>query len=277
MEHSYARSLARFAADLGPVAWKIASRKIGSVLPPGVKFGPGYVGENEASSPSPFFSFDKHQSSSSLACDGNKGRPVTPPTSGVNTVTTSGFQDKDNLVDIDRKISFQNNMAVQQGTPVSGIRPEQSFHTPNKNAFQAERNGFNSVFGYNFPSQMGLVRPGMLAAHSGPEEAQLPITTPICDSTSTPITSANHVDLAEQKGSEDVKTSHSGFSMAPNIGSDQYTVAEGKPSWQAVTSHPRQYSQPVQPDLNVQLQAPSSPSSGLRIGSPQQPDLALQL
>ncbi|KAK1400318.1 Bromo domain-containing protein [Heracleum sosnowskyi] len=277
VEHSYARSLARFAANLGPVAWKVASNKLGSVLPPGVKFGPGYVGENEASSPSPFFSFDKQQSSSSLACDGNKGRPVAPPTSGVNTVTTSGIHDKDNLVEIDRKLSSQNNMAVPHGTPVSGIRPGQSFHTPNKNAFQAERNGFNSVFGYNFPSQMGLVRPGMLAAHSGPDEAHLPSMVPICESTSTPITLANHVDSAEQKGSEDARTLQSGFSVAPNIGSDQYTVAEGKPSWQAVTSHQRQFSLPVQPDLNVQLQAPSSPSSGLRIGSPQQPDLALQL
>ncbi|KAI4366263.1 hypothetical protein MLD38_022158 [Melastoma candidum] len=50
-EHAYARSLARFAANLGPVAWKIASRKIESVLPPGVKFGPGWVGENDNMKP----------------------------------------------------------------------------------------------------------------------------------------------------------------------------------------------------------------------------------
>ncbi|KAG6736487.1 hypothetical protein POTOM_060739 [Populus tomentosa] len=34
-EHGYARSLARFAADLGPVVWRIASKKIESVLPTG--------------------------------------------------------------------------------------------------------------------------------------------------------------------------------------------------------------------------------------------------
>ncbi|KAK8678313.1 hypothetical protein V6N13_143817 [Hibiscus sabdariffa] len=44
-ENGYATSLARFAANLGPV-WKIASRKIGSVLPSGLEFGPGWVGEN---------------------------------------------------------------------------------------------------------------------------------------------------------------------------------------------------------------------------------------
>ncbi|GAB2300453.1 hypothetical protein Dimus_034495 [Dionaea muscipula] len=44
-DHGYARSLARFAANLGPRVWKIASRKIRSALPPGVEFGPGWVDE----------------------------------------------------------------------------------------------------------------------------------------------------------------------------------------------------------------------------------------
>lgn len=47
VEHGYARSLARFAANLGPIAWKIASKKIERSLPAGVKFGPGWVGEND--------------------------------------------------------------------------------------------------------------------------------------------------------------------------------------------------------------------------------------
>ncbi|KAK9080664.1 hypothetical protein SSX86_000422 [Deinandra increscens subsp. villosa] len=47
VDHSYARSLARFAATLGPVAWKIASHTIEQALPEGVEFGPGWVGEYE--------------------------------------------------------------------------------------------------------------------------------------------------------------------------------------------------------------------------------------
>ncbi|KAK1407022.1 hypothetical protein QVD17_38632 [Tagetes erecta] len=47
VDHSYARSLARFAATLGPVAWKIASHTIKQALPEDVKFGPGWVGEYE--------------------------------------------------------------------------------------------------------------------------------------------------------------------------------------------------------------------------------------
>jgi bromodomain-containing protein 7/9 len=47
-EHAYARSLARFSANLGPVAWKIAAQKIRRALPPGVSFGPGWVSDYEA-------------------------------------------------------------------------------------------------------------------------------------------------------------------------------------------------------------------------------------
>ncbi|XP_019196699.1 PREDICTED: uncharacterized protein LOC109190623 [Ipomoea nil] len=46
-DYSYARSLARFAATLGPNVWKVASRRIEQALPPGFKFGRGWVGEYE--------------------------------------------------------------------------------------------------------------------------------------------------------------------------------------------------------------------------------------
>lgn len=45
-EYGYARSLARYAANLGPVAWRLANRRIETVLPTGTEFGPGWVGEN---------------------------------------------------------------------------------------------------------------------------------------------------------------------------------------------------------------------------------------
>ncbi|KAL7613735.1 hypothetical protein Lser_V15G04832 [Lactuca serriola] len=54
-EHGYARSLARFAANLGPVVWKIASKKIEKALPPGTKFAPGVVGENDTAPPPSLF------------------------------------------------------------------------------------------------------------------------------------------------------------------------------------------------------------------------------
>ncbi|XP_072980800.1 uncharacterized protein [Typha angustifolia] len=48
MQHAYARSLARFAAKLGPIGWAIAAKRIEGVLPPGSKFGCGWVGDGEA-------------------------------------------------------------------------------------------------------------------------------------------------------------------------------------------------------------------------------------
>ncbi|GAA0141519.1 chromatin/chromatin-binding, or -regulatory protein [Lithospermum erythrorhizon] len=47
IDHAYASSLARFAGSLGPVAWRIASQRIEQILPPGIKFGHGWVGEYE--------------------------------------------------------------------------------------------------------------------------------------------------------------------------------------------------------------------------------------
>ncbi|KAL8144313.1 hypothetical protein V2J09_017345 [Rumex salicifolius] len=46
-EHSYAQSLAHYAATLGPVAWRTASKRIEQALPQGSKFGRGWVVEYE--------------------------------------------------------------------------------------------------------------------------------------------------------------------------------------------------------------------------------------
>ncbi|KAJ4980469.1 hypothetical protein NE237_031306 [Protea cynaroides] len=58
-DHSHARSLVRFAASLGPVAWKVASRKIEQSLPTGLKFGRGWVGAYEPL-PTPMLMLDRN-------------------------------------------------------------------------------------------------------------------------------------------------------------------------------------------------------------------------
>ncbi|KAJ1389553.1 Bromodomain-like superfamily [Sesbania bispinosa] len=58
-EYSYARSLARFAATLGPTAWRIASQRIQQALPSGCKYGRGWVGEYEPL-PTPVLMLDNH-------------------------------------------------------------------------------------------------------------------------------------------------------------------------------------------------------------------------
>ncbi|KAL6963593.1 hypothetical protein U1Q18_034604 [Sarracenia purpurea var. burkii] len=44
-KHGYARSLARFVANLDPVTWKFIAKKIEKSLPDGTNFGPGWVEE----------------------------------------------------------------------------------------------------------------------------------------------------------------------------------------------------------------------------------------
>ncbi|EOA39821.1 hypothetical protein CARUB_v10008487mg, partial [Capsella rubella] len=87
-EYGYARSLARYAANLGPVAWKIASRRIETVLPPGIKFGLGWVGENPAGSEGDdsqkqnlLTSIGKQKCSNDLASDDHSNRILSPTAS----------------------------------------------------------------------------------------------------------------------------------------------------------------------------------------------------
>ncbi|CAL5190654.1 unnamed protein product [Lathyrus oleraceus] len=85
-EYSYARSLARYAATLGPTAWKIASQRIQQALPSGCKFGRGWVGEYEPL-PTPVLMLDNRvqkqhslsttlQSTSKLTKVGKDGKNV---------------------------------------------------------------------------------------------------------------------------------------------------------------------------------------------------------
>ncbi|CAF2084538.1 unnamed protein product [Brassica rapa] len=84
-EYGYARSLARYAANLGPVAWKIASKRIGTALPPGVKFGPGWVGDNpsgtEEDDSQKQTLLGKQKCSNDLASDDHSNRILSPAAS----------------------------------------------------------------------------------------------------------------------------------------------------------------------------------------------------
>ncbi|KAF8112393.1 hypothetical protein N665_0064s0026 [Sinapis alba] len=84
-EYGYARSLARYAANLGPVAWKIASKRIETVLPPGIKYGPGWVEENPAGTeedePQKQTVLGKQKCSNDLASDDHSNRILSPTAS----------------------------------------------------------------------------------------------------------------------------------------------------------------------------------------------------
>ncbi|KAK3006178.1 hypothetical protein RJ639_015714 [Escallonia herrerae] len=289
-EHGYARSLARFATNLGPFVWKIASKKFESFLPAGVKFGPGLLGETEASGQRSPFLIEKQRSASHLTCETNPSRPVPPPTSGVNSAATCRSSlppNEELLLEANRSSTSLSEFAVLDSS-ISGIRPGSSFQAPYKPVYQPDRrNGFSAEFGYNLPSQTGMVRVATPVGPSGLEGAsgssQMLGMLPKSDSTSSHSAPEHHIDTVDRKPKlESSSKLHSGDSLAPEDGPDSGKVAEmehsgGKTSWQVLPPSHRQYSLPAPPDLNVMVQGPNSPSSGLRIGSPQQPDLALQL
>ncbi|GJU41469.1 hypothetical protein Tco_1194426 [Tanacetum coccineum] len=84
-EHGYARSLALFAANLGPVVWKVASKKIKKVLPPGTKFAPGVVDDNDnIPPPSSFFPSGNMRQMPSLVTENLSTQPPSQSSSGLN-------------------------------------------------------------------------------------------------------------------------------------------------------------------------------------------------
>ncbi|KAL1190037.1 Histone acetyltransferase GCN5 [Cardamine amara subsp. amara] len=77
-EYGYARSLARYAANLGPVAWRLANKRIETVLPTGTEFGPGWVGENHENPPQQqILASDGHHHSSRIMS------PITSVSSSI--------------------------------------------------------------------------------------------------------------------------------------------------------------------------------------------------
>ncbi|KAK6160832.1 hypothetical protein DH2020_004213 [Rehmannia glutinosa] len=261
---SYARSLARFAANLGPVAWKVASRKIEYVLPPGVQYGPGWVGENGGppSSQPLSFSTEKQKSSNSSAGDCNSNKLVTPSTSDLN----SAYVPSEGMVEAVRKLNSQSELGLQGGD-ASYLKTQ--FPVQQKPVYLSQRNGFGGMFGYDASTE-GV---------SLPSQTMGPVLRN--DVSSSHLLAMNQFVQDEAKLRENW-----------NILPARYQITQGKvvsdsrgeagmwnyrqSSWPVMPTQQRHDTLSVPPDLNVGIPA-GSPSSSLQIGSPQQPDLALQL
>ncbi|EOY15287.1 hypothetical protein QUC31_000467 [Theobroma cacao] len=275
VENGYAASLARFAAYLGPVLWKIASKKIESVLPSGLKFGPGWVGENRTVEQPQLFSFSEKQKSSNSLSDHHSSRPFSPPaTSGSNSIAGSRFplQGREDAETV-RGLSSQNDLTSLY-TKVGGIKsapPHQFQHRP---LSHSGINGSIGGFGIGYPPQMGLVtQPGNPLS----EKTSVPYPTHgmVSGSSSAmcPMPASDFLSN-EAKFAGSSGTIHSGNTMAvgPDLASHTATNVG-----LLRKSYNKQDFLPFTPDLNVRFLAPGSPSSSVPNGSPQHPDLALQL
>ncbi|XP_021285040.1 uncharacterized protein LOC110417135 [Herrania umbratica] len=273
-ENGYATSLARFAADLGPVVWKIASKKIESVLPSGLKFGPGWVGENRTIE-QPQLSFSEKQKSSNSLSDQHSSRLFSPPaTSGSNSIAGSRFplQGREDTETV-RRLSSQNDFTSLY-SKVGDIKSAPPHQFQQRPLLHSGINGSIGGFGIGYPPQMRLLtQPGNLLSEKTSVTSQTHGMVSGSSSAMCPMP-ANDFLSNEAKFADSSTTSHSGNTMA--VGPDLASHAATNVGL-LQKSYNQQDILPFPPDLNVRFLAPGSPSSSVPIGSPQHPDLALQL
>ena len=287
MEHAYARSLARFAANLGPIGWEIAAKRIERVLPPGMKFGPGWVGESEAArkfnpqlvSSSPHFSAQAKLSNNTAPTVGDKAleshelasndSSLLPSTSGSSSTAIRPV-DSVSSVNSGRLAKHEGEIGLLGG----GLHPKSPLQLCQNLAMQHPGNGFNPGYGLSLPSQAVKMTPHTRS----PEVAMTHSHALDMVSRSVGNNSFGNQPFA-QSAAEEKARPVTGNSKAMNSGSslaDPNHNPEGR--WRGASKNPKQGSIP--PDLNADFHSPGSPVSGVLAGSKQQqqqPDLALQL
>lgn len=284
MKHGYARSLARFAANLGPVAWKIASKKIETVLPAGLEFGPGWVQDNEGSQQDQSCSHVRQKFPLDSVCDVSPSGPPPPSTSCSNSVptdsTTSGHGNE-NLGEARGLKSRSNSSSFS--SIIGGLTPAAPLKIQKKSAIGPEMNDCGAAaFGFSFPVPTAMTSTAVNSISGGSLVPTQALGMPPGSSNTISSVPARQLDSEGTSSSgglsrmppENVCGSSFGHSAdAPEMG------LYGKPTWQVRSPHHKKDSPPIPPDLNVRFQTAATPppNSTLQIGSPQQPDLALQL
>ncbi|KAJ8538191.1 hypothetical protein K7X08_014731 [Anisodus acutangulus] len=262
-QHAYARSLARFAANVGPVVWEVASKKLENILPAGVKFGPGWVGEGGGPIEMSACPAEIQKSLDGLTADPHSSRPVTPTPPGLSSSVMC--KPSAEIFEAVKRLNSQNEL-TRQGCGDEG------FSSAQQKSFLQPRNGFNGMFGYESSPQVELSRFSVSKGQSGPQDASRP-------NPSFHPALSNHVASAENKLLESWGTLYSGNSLPqgknPVFCTEQNVRLSNESRPTSLGQQRSKMSAP--PDLNVRVQPPGSPGASLQIGSSQQPDLALQL
>lgn len=244
VEHGYARSLARFSANLGPYVWKIASKKIETVLPAGLKFGPGWVGEDDTSPVQPY-SLPGHQMPSlDLGVVHHPNRPLPPATSSFSNSCFAESRwclpSKEELVDASAGLNSQSHLILSN----SHAPPIQLKQNP---MLISDTNGFKGELAQIATSGQAAAKgKSLLEETSVPPSSELP----------------THFILEDTKFLDILSRIHAGSSVVVNPDTG---------------SHFQQNSFAVPSELNVRFQETGSTSSCLPICQMQQPELALQL
>ncbi|XP_010536477.1 PREDICTED: uncharacterized protein LOC104811472 [Tarenaya hassleriana] len=173
-EYGYARSLTHYVANLGPVTWKITSRRIKSVLPPGIRFGPGWVGENPApeAPQRQILMSGKEKCSNDMVPDGHSSRILSPAPSVSspfigNRHSLQGREETGPARALNPETEFAaaaNTMNPSSSSSSPQFQQSGPVVNPESNGFIGGFNGFN-----HNPNQM-LGRPRV----AGPQQGSLP-------------------------------------------------------------------------------------------------------
>ncbi|PIA56844.1 hypothetical protein AQUCO_00700890v1 [Aquilegia coerulea] len=307
MEHGFARSLARFAATLGPIAWRIASKKIERALPAGVKFGPGWVGENETTSsqssipvrvPGQFLPQQKSLPSSSSTAPTTLDVQVERFSERHDPLNNSSSGHYMKRINSQSIVASSSSLAGTSSEPTTGskqpigglasesgvsfisskndgIRHNPSFQVKQGPVRNTSMNGFIGAL-QNPASQIdNLVRPILPDGDTVSRHSEVHETVTGTNNKLVQPMLNTHIEL------EDTKLSGCSSTIKSTIKSDSSLVDTGgeaqagtgmglqQSSWQE--SSEQQKFDSVPPDLNVRFQSPGSPTLT------QQPDLALQL
>lgn len=179
MEFPYAKSLARFAADLGPSVWKVAAEKIRRALPPGFPFGPGWVGERETPGGIVMAPSTKQQP---------QGQPSVQPTpklqndNGAVAVTTNGnppaiLPKLDDQLHLQAGHSQESNGAVSKLDHHTGMQPRLQVAAKPPNEIRSPMVFGNSLVHNERPNrldQQALVQPAVDRLHNS-ENSRTPL------------------------------------------------------------------------------------------------------
>ncbi|OWM81175.1 hypothetical protein CDL15_Pgr007206 [Punica granatum] len=244
-DHGYARSLARFAANLGPVVWRIASKKIRSVLPNGTNFGPGWVGEDDILE-RPQFPFSQRQNiPSAYDCPSRVASPA-----GLNF----SVEDIKNA----RRLASQSKLASPSNSSCESCDIKQ-MNQANTNCF----GGKSGIVMQNMPSPISASYEALV-----PSEAPGMVSSGYRAIQPMPI---NYVDSTNS-------FSQSSSGLQPFNSFRSHTPSSEELSWNLPVQHMecKPDCGQIPPDPNARFLVQGSPSSSLFISS-QQPDLGLQL
>lgn len=303
IEHAYLRSVARFAANLGPIAKKVASKKIGKALPRGMKFGPEWVGDNEA--PRTQFLMPSSSPQQPLLPSQSPSQPKSSSHVMPHVVESNGeelSEKQESCNDPSSEAHSSRHLpastaasAVANGSSVptegaetaGGINYASCFSTPDtggglkpKHPFQPSQsppidspiNGFNSVNAFNRSQHVGKLVGVGLTRPGGNFVSEASTPSRLINMVSRSISGLVQPRPMNRSEAEDAMPLGNSSSINPIM----HSCPEGQTSsGGGLRPHPSWLgkSDLVPPDLNVRFQTPVSPTSAMS----QQPDLALQL